>query len=86
MREEVKFLHAMYGFGACINKAVHKLFHDEYGYTGFTPDDFLDFITRIKSGEFDGWFDEQGLQICINSDYVDYLTALVNEFEELKGE
>ena len=71
----LKELHSIYGYGACINKEVHKLFHDNYGYTKFSPLDFLDFIYRIDIGEFDGWFEENNLKIDINYDYVDYLES-----------
>lgn len=81
LRSILKYLHTVYGYGACINKDVHKLFHDNYGYTNFTPYDFLDFIYRIDIGEFDNWFEENQLNIDINYDYVEYLestlTALV---------
>lgn len=52
----------LYGYGACINKEVHKLFHDNYGYTKFSPFDFLDFLYRIDVGEFDAWFKENNLK------------------------
>ena len=75
LRSTLKELHSIYGYGACINKEVHKLFHDNYGYTKFSPLDFLDFIYRIDIGEFDGWFEENNLKIDINYDYVDYLES-----------
>lgn len=75
LRSTLKELHSIYGYGACINKEVHKLFHDNYGYTKFSPFDFLDFIYRIDIGEFDSWFEENNLKIDINYDYVDYLES-----------
>ena len=75
LRSILKDLHSVYGYGACINKDVHKLFHDNYGYTNFSPFDFLDFIYRIDIGEFDSWFEENNLKIDINYDYVDYLES-----------
>lgn len=33
LRTQTRFLHTIYGFGACIQKDVHKLYHDTYGYT-----------------------------------------------------
>ena len=33
LRIETRNLHDLYGFGACIHKDIHKLFHDNYGYT-----------------------------------------------------
>lgn len=75
LRSTLKDLHSVYGYGACVNKDVHKLFHDNYGYTKFSPFDFLDFIYRIDIGEFDSWFEENNLKIDINYDYVDYLES-----------
>lgn len=75
LREKLKKLHNEYGFGACVNYDVHKLFHDNYGYTKFSPYDFLDFIYRIDVGEFDKWFSDHKLQININYNYVKYLES-----------
>ena len=47
LRSTLKYLHVLYGYGACVNKKVHKLFHDNYGYKNFSPFDFLDFLYRI---------------------------------------
>lgn len=45
--------HSKYGLGVCLNKDVHKLFHDQYGYTGFNREDFIDFATKYFNGEYD---------------------------------
>ena len=82
LRSTLKDLHSVYGYGACINKNVHKLFHDNYGYTNFSPFDFLDFIYRIDIGEFDEWFEENNLKIDINYDYVDYLESTLTALAE----
>lgn len=82
LRSVLKDLHTLYGYGACINKDVHKLFHDNYGYTNFSPFDFLDFIYRIDIGEFDEWFEENQLKIDINYDYVDYLESTLTALAE----
>ena len=82
LRSTLKDLHSIYGYGACINKDVHKLFHDNYGYTKFSPFDFLDFIYRIDIGEFDSWFKENNLKIDINYDYVDYLESTLTALAE----
>lgn len=82
LRSALKDLHTLYGHGACINKDVHKLFHDNYGYTNFSPFDFLDFIYRIDIGEFDEWFEENQLKIDINYDYVDYLESTLTTLAE----
>lgn len=78
----LKDLHMLYGYGACINKEVHKLFHDNYGYTKFSPFDFLDFLYRIDTGEFDTWFTENNLQVNINYEYVEYLESTLSALAE----
>ena len=82
LRSTLKDLHSVYGYGACVNKDVHKLFHANYGYTKFSPFDFLDFIYRIDIGEFDSWFEENNLKIDINYDYVDYLESTLTALAE----
>lgn len=82
LRSVLKELHSIYGYGACINKDVHKLFHDNYGYTKFSPLDFLDFIYRIDIGEFDNWFEKHNLKIDINYNYVDYLESTLTVITE----
>lgn len=77
LRNCLKELHDIYGYGACLNKDVHKLFHDNYGYTNITPNDFLDFIYRIDTGEFNYWFEDNNLQIKINYEYVKYLEEIL---------
>lgn len=73
LRTVLKSLHIQYGYGACLNKKVHQLFHENYGYKNFSAYDFLDFIYRIDVGEFDSWFMENELNININYDYITYL-------------
>jgi hypothetical protein len=75
LRSTLKDLHTLYGFGACINKDIHKLFHDNYGYTKFSPYDFLDFIYRLDCGEFDSWLLENNIKLDINYEYIDYLES-----------
>lgn len=82
LRSTLKDLHILYGYGACVNKEVHKLFHDKYGYTKFSPFDFLDFVYRIDIGEFDEWFEENNLKIDINYDYVEYLESTLTALAE----
>ena len=82
LRSLLKELHNLYGYGACVNKKVHKLFHDNYGYTKFSPYDFLDFVYRVDIGEFDKWFEKNGLKIDINYDYIEYLESTINTLVE----
>ena len=82
LRDVLKELHVLYGYGACVNKEVHKLFHDNYGYTKFSPFDFLDFLYRIDVGEFDSWFDENNLKININYKYIEYLEGILSALAE----
>lgn len=83
LKNELYKLHDIYGYGACIHKTVHKLFHDLYGYINFTPYDFLDFVYRIDIGEFDDWFNENNLKIKINYEYVDYLEDIVYNLKNI---
>lgn len=73
IRNEIKRLHNFHGYGAPLNKDVHKLFHDIYGYTETTYSDFIDFVERIKNGEFSEWFIENKLSININENFIDYI-------------
>lgn len=77
LRTKTKELHNQYGYGACVNKEVHKLFHDNYGYTKFNQYNFLDFIYRIDCGEFDEWFETNNIPININYEYVEYLEGIL---------
>lgn len=79
LKNIIKQLHEIFGYGACLQKDVHKLFHDEYGYLNFTPYDFLDFVYRIDCGEFDEWFEEKNLQIDINYKYIEYLEGILQD-------
>ena len=82
LRNKLKELHNYYGYGAPINKDVHKLFHDTYGYCGCTPDNFFDFIQDIQSGKHDNWFAENKLEININEKYVNYLSSALEKLNK----
>lgn len=82
LRSTLKYLHVLYGYGACVNKKIHKLFHDNYGYKNFSPFDFLDFLYRIDLGKFDDWFTENNLKININYEYVEYLESTLSALAE----
>lgn len=79
IRNELKNLHNSHGYGAPLNKNIHKLFHDIYGYTDTNYCHFLDFIQRIELGEFNQWFKENNLNININYKYIDYIEGLLKE-------
>ena len=81
LRDICKELHDVYGYGACIDEKVHKLFHDTYGYINFTPYDFLTFICDINNGKYDEWFYSNNLNININYDYVEYLEGTLLKLE-----
>lgn len=81
LRDKLKQLHIYYGYGACLCEQVHKLFHDNYGYTKFAPYDFLDFVYRIDCGEFDKWFENNNLKININYEYIEYLESTLFELK-----
>lgn len=81
LRTVLKELHNLYGYGACVSKDIHKLFHDNYGYINFSPFDFLDFVHRIDDGEFDEWFTENNINVSINYKYMDYLENVLNNIK-----
>lgn len=74
----LKFLHGEYGFGACLTKEVHKLFHDNYGYKDFSAFDFLDFAYRVDNGEFADWFSSNSIPVNINFGYIEYLESTLS--------
>lgn len=51
--ELVQEKHKLYGLGLCLNKDIHKLFHDKYSYSNCTVDNFKEFIEKYFNGEFD---------------------------------
>jgi hypothetical protein len=54
--EELKdvclYLHDKYPLGVCLSDEIHELFHKEYGYGNNTPEQFDQFKSRYKNGEF----------------------------------
>lgn len=77
LRNQCKELHNVYGLGACLNETIHKLFHDTYGYTKFTPYNFLEFVYDISYGKYNEWFIDNDLMININDKYIKYLESIV---------
>ena len=63
--QKLNQLHDNYGLGICLNKYIHKLFHDLYGYRDNTKEQFKDFKIRLKNGEFDEFLKENNLNLCI---------------------
>lgn len=61
--------------GICLDKKIHKLFHDYYNYTNNIPCQFLDFVYRLDVGEFDNWLQENNLQLNINYQVIDYIES-----------
>lgn len=55
----IKEKHMLYGLGVCLNKDIHKLFHDLYGYTGINAEMFEEFKNKYKQGKFNEKLDER---------------------------
>jgi hypothetical protein len=73
--EKLKELHNKYGYGVALCKPIHKLFHDNYGYTNNTSYQFLDFVYRLDIGEFDDWLIENNLSLNINYKFIEELES-----------
>jgi len=73
-------LHYKYGFGICLVKPLHNLFHKQYSEMNNTPEQFLTFIQRLNSHEFDTYLQENNLTLDIN---YNILNKLLNQFNLL---
>lgn len=73
IRNLLKELHIQYGLGVGLNKEVHKLFHDNYGYSNVTKEDFKSFLIGIQNGVYDEYFAEHNLPIMLNLSAIDVL-------------
>lgn len=51
--DKVKEIHYRYPLGVCLRKDIHKLFHKLYGLENNFPEQFYEFVDRIKSGEIE---------------------------------
>ena len=58
-------LHYEYGFGVPLHKEIHKLFHKIYTTKNNTPEQFEEFKTRLKLGEFNLFLKENNLTLII---------------------
>ena len=74
------YYHGIYGYGACLQKDIHELFHKVYGYKDFAFKEFLIFVDDIKNGKYENWFKSHDLNIDINANYVDYILQKYYKF------
>lgn len=65
----VKDAHKVCGYGICLNKDIHKLFHDNYSYIDFNISNFKDFIKDYFDGIYDSRLDEKNKSINSKMDY-----------------
>lgn len=75
LRNALKELHNKYGYGVSLCKPIHKLFHDNYGYTNNIPSQFIEFIEKLESGNFDNWLQENKFELHINYKVIDYIKS-----------
>lgn len=75
IRSLLKELHLQYGLGVGLNKDVHKLFHDNYGYFNSTKDDFKSFIMGVRNGVYDDYFTEHHLSVQLNENALKVLLS-----------
>jgi hypothetical protein len=65
LKEKCLELHYKYGLGVCLHPKIHKLFHSLYSYGKNTSEQFEEFKTRLKSGEFNNFLQENNLKLTI---------------------
>lgn len=58
-------IHDSYDLGICLNKHLHLFFHKLYGRGQNTPEQFEEFKTRLRLGEFDIFLKEHNLKLVI---------------------
>lgn len=63
LADTIRQLHNKYGLGICLCKEIHRLFHNEYGYTKNNKEQFNDFCNRLRYGEFDEFLNENNLTL-----------------------
>lgn len=57
--------HYKYGLGVCLNRDIHKKFHNTYGTSNNTLEQFEEFKTRLKSGEFNDFLEKNKIKLII---------------------
>lgn len=71
LRLKIIELHEIYGLiGMCLEREIHKLFHDTYGYTNNTPEQFLTFVEDCEKGVYNDFFAENNMKININKEVI----------------
>lgn len=71
-------LHYKYGFGICLCKSIHLLYHKIYGEGNNIPQQFLEFVQRLENGEFNTYLTENNLTLNINYDVLNKLLSQHN--------
>jgi len=66
LKQGVRLLHKKYGLGVSLCEPIHMLFHKQYSYDNCTKFDFLEFVNRCISGEFNDYFAEHNLSLNVN--------------------
>jgi hypothetical protein len=57
--------HNEHELGVCLCNEIHNLFHKEYGSGNNIPEQFINFETRLKSGEFSDFLKDNNLTLII---------------------
>jgi hypothetical protein len=65
-------LHLRYPYGVCLTGKLHSLYHTLYKFDN-TPEQFKEFITRLRLGEFNDFLKENNLELNINYDVLNKL-------------
>ena len=65
--------HYYYGLGLPIQRQLHEKFHGLYSNINNTPQQFLEFVERLKSGEFDEFLKDNKLVLNIQEDKINKL-------------